>query len=420
MIKKWFWLAAWCFVTPQLQAQICPEANYTLTTMEELNSFSQLGCDSVLGRLEVLPTPNSSYTNDEITNLSGLRHLRDVGEYMQISNNRALKNVDELINLQRVYTTINLVNNENLENIDGLVNVRSSFGLTLSNNTNLQNIDGIRNLGGLTRIYIGGSDQITDLRGLANIALVSQELVITDNASLETLSGLENLTGVGELIRINNNPSLADCRAIGSLPVLAENNPTTPEVVIGDNAEGCNSPDEILQAMASTATDILRLGVETPIADEVYSGVSLIRGWAVASEGIDRVDIYFDDTFFQSAPYGGKRQDVSNVFPDVEDAIESGFALAFNYSNFATGAHSMRVEVVTKSGRILKRTVDFEVTKFHKNFIGKADDVDIDNASCVIAESKVQLIDALIDGEIYDISMRWRTADQDFQIMEIR
>ena len=420
MLHKYFWLGVLCFLTPQLHAEICPETHYTLTTMEELNSFGQLGCTSVRGRLEVLPTPNSNFTNDEITNLSGLRHLRDVGGFMQISNNRALKNVDELINLQSVYTSISFFNNENLENIDGLVNLQSSYGLTLSNNTNLQNIDGIRNLRGLKSIYIGGSDQITDLRGLASVASVSQELTITYNASLDTLSGLENLTEVGQLLRINHNPSLADCRAIGSLPVLAEDNPATPEVVIGDNAEGCNSPDEILQAMASTPTDILRLGVETPVADEVYSGVSLIRGWAVANEGIDRVDIYFGDTFFQSAPYGGKRQDVANVFPDVEDAIESGFALAFNYSSLAIGAHSMRVEVVTKSGRVLERTVDFEVTKFHKNFIGKADNVDIDNASCVIAESKVQLIDALIDGEIYDISMRWRTADQDFQIMEIR
>lgn len=420
MIKHYFWLAALCFVSPQLHADICPETNYTLTTMAELNLFGQLGCTKVRGYLEVRPSPGSNYTNDEITNLSGLRHLREVGGFMQISNNRALRNVDELINLESVYTSIALINNENLENIDGLANLRSSYGLTLSNNTNLQNIDGIRNLRGPKNIYVGGSDLITDLRGLAGITSIFQELTITYNASLETLSGLENLTEVGQRIRINQNPSLTDCRAIGSLPVLAQDIPVTTEVVIGDNAEGCNSPEEILQAMASVDTNTFRLGIETPAAGEVYSGVGLVRGWAVATEGIDRVDIYFDDIFFQSAPYGGNRQDVANIFSEVDDAIESGFALAFNYSNLDVGGHVMRVEVATKSGRVLLREVDFEVTKFHKNFIGEADDVDIGNASCVIEEGKLQLIDALIDGEIYDISMKWRTADQDFQIMELR
>jgi hypothetical protein len=57
----------------------------------------------------------------------------------------------------------------------------------------------------------------------------------------------------------------------------------------------------------------------------------------VAEEGISKVDIYIDGNFFQSAPYGGKRDDVGSVFPEINDSDQSGFALAFNFSDLSDG-----------------------------------------------------------------------------------
>ena len=66
--------------------------------------------------------------------------------------------------------------------------------------------------------------------------------------------------------------------------------------------------------------ETLRLSIETPADGQVYSGIGTFQGWAVAQEGIDRVDLYVDGAFFQSAPYGGARVDVGNVFPDVPNS----------------------------------------------------------------------------------------------------
>ena len=164
----------------------------------------------------------------------------------------------------------------------------------------------------------------------------------------------------------------------------------------------------------------LRLSLEGPKANESYSGLGTLRGWAVAEEGIDYVEIYIDDVFFQNAPYGGKRLDVGNIFPEVEGSSDSGYALAFNYSNLSEGSHTIKAVAVTNSGRQIEKTSGISVAKFHKDFIRPSDEVDLNSASCSVSDSEISVIDALIDGRVYDVSMKWRSSDQGFEIYEIR
>ena len=48
----------------------------------------------------------------------------------------------------------------------------------------------------------------------------------------------------------------------------------------------------------------------------VASGVSNIRGWAIASEGVSAVEIFIDGELAFEIPYGGERKDVENTYPD--------------------------------------------------------------------------------------------------------
>ena len=172
------------------------------------------------------------------------------------------------------------------------------------------------------------------------------------------------------------------------------------------------------QAVAEEAT--LRLLIEGPKSGESYSGIGTLRGWAVAEEGIDYVEIYIDGAFYQNAPYGGRRGDVGNIFPEIEGSKDSGFALAFNYSNLSAGNHTLKAVAVTDGGRQLEQTSQFSVTKFHKNYIRPTDDVNLNSASCSLRNDEISVIDALIDGRVYDMSMKWRSSDQGFEIYEIR
>ena len=62
----------------------------------------------------------------------------------------------------------------------------------------------------------------------------------------------------------------------------------------------------LLFSWRTVSADIL-LTVEAPINSNIYSGVDGIYGWALATSGIDRVELYIDGVFQENLPYGAKR-----------------------------------------------------------------------------------------------------------------
>ena len=166
--------------------------------------------------------------------------------------------------------------------------------------------------------------------------------------------------------------------------------------------------------------DTLELILEEPAAGSVYSGVGNLRGWSVATVGIDRIEIWFDGVYAFDAPYGGARGDVGNIFPDIDNSSSSGFSLAWNYSNMAPGEHVIKARAYNKNGQFTENSSTFTVTRFHKPFLGAGDQVDLSEAQCSVSDSQISLGDAVMDGKVYDILLDWRTAAQDFQIIEIR
>ena len=166
--------------------------------------------------------------------------------------------------------------------------------------------------------------------------------------------------------------------------------------------------------------DTFRLSLEEPVAGSVYSGVGNLRGWSVATVGIDRIEIWFDGVYAFDAPYGGARGDVGNIFPDIDNSSQSGFSLAWNYSNMAPGEHVITARAYNQNGQFTESSSTFTVTRFHKPFLGAGDQVDLSEAQCSVSDSQISLGDAVMDGKVYDILLDWRTAAQDFQIIEIR
>ena len=62
----------------------------------------------------------------------------------------------------------------------------------------------------------------------------------------------------------------------------------------------------------------------------------------------------------------------------------------------------------------------FSVARFDTSFIADPDGVDVSAAQCVVNDSKLDLIDVLIEGAPADIRLEWRTASQGFEIIEVR
>ena len=164
----------------------------------------------------------------------------------------------------------------------------------------------------------------------------------------------------------------------------------------------------------------MRIALEEPVIDSVYSGIGNLRGWAIASDGIEKVEVWIDGAYAFDTPYGGARGDVGNAFPEIVGASDSGFSLAWNYNNMSIGAHTMTARAYDRSGQSVDSTAAFTVARFDKPFLQADDQVSLTDAQCSVSGSQISLQDALMDGKIYDILLDWRTATQGFEMIEIR
>lgn len=81
--------------------------------------------------------------------------------------------------------------------------------------------------------------------------------------------------------------------------------------------------------------------------NDVTSGLS-ISGWAIARDGIDRVEVLLDDARVGQAYCGMRRQDLAATFPDWEQALLGGFAYSVPRKLLKTGLHKVGIRVFGK------------------------------------------------------------------------
>ena len=166
--------------------------------------------------------------------------------------------------------------------------------------------------------------------------------------------------------------------------------------------------------------EVLRLTLEEPLNSETHMGIGNLRGWAVASSGITKVEVLVDGVYVYDAPYGGQRGDVGGAFSEIEDSDKSGFSLAYNYSALSAGEHTVTVVAHSELGDTEQKSATFNVVKFAKNFISDPDAVNLNGATCSVAGDAVKLYDAFFDDVLYDVTLKWRKPGQGFEIIDIR
>lgn len=170
---------------------------------------------------------------------------------------------------------------------------------------------------------------------------------------------------------------------------------------------------------APTPESVLRVALEEPVEGQVHTGVGNLRGWAVATEGVTRVEILIDGVPAFDAPYGGARGDVGGAFPDIADSSQSGFSLAFNYSELRAGPHTITAVAHDGLNAIVESSANFEVVRFAE-FIQGEGAVNLSGGSCVVSSDEVSIVDAVINNTPYNLLLKWRTAEQGFEVVEIR
>ena len=176
--------------------------------------------------------------------------------------------------------------------------------------------------------------------------------------------------------------------------------------------------DDIVAGESSD--EVFRVSLEEPVDGQIHMGVGNLRGWAVSNEDIARIEILIDGIPRPDAPYGGNRTDVGNVFPDIAKSSQSGFSLAFNYSALSFGQHTITATAHTTDGKTLESSATFEVVRFDREFIPGYDAVDLTNSALTSTGNEITITDVVVDGVVHDLTLKWRPAEQGFEIIEIR
>ena len=164
----------------------------------------------------------------------------------------------------------------------------------------------------------------------------------------------------------------------------------------------------------------VQISLEEPAGQGVYTGVSNLRGWAVAESGIVRVEAYIDGNYAFNIPMGGSRVDVGNAFPDYPDSKLAGFSMAYNYKNLPEGQHEIEVVAVSNDGNTSTASAQFQVKKFVGDFIGAKSQFALKSASDVFVQGDNLVVrGATVEGEPWDITMSFDTATQGLEITSI-
>jgi hypothetical protein len=175
-------------------------------------------------------------------------------------------------------------------------------------------------------------------------------------------------------------------------------------------------------AHADLNTEItVNLEEPKPVEEAAYSGISNLRGWAVAPSGIERIEIYIDGDYAFDVPMGGARGDVGAAYPDYVGSDKSGFSMAFNYKKLPPGTYSMTAKALANDGDYNEATVSFTTTRFISTYIAQPTDIDFTSTEQVyVGERAFQLKGVTIEGKKWDIGFIWDRATQGMEMMSIQ
>ena len=164
---------------------------------------------------------------------------------------------------------------------------------------------------------------------------------------------------------------------------------------------------------------------ESPVANAVAAGVALIRGWAfdtVTGATIASVQFFIDGVLDTDVTCCSVRDDVLGAFPQFPPANtrNSGWGFTKNWGNETSGAHSVRVEIMSTSGEVFSATRTITVVK--PGDFTFLDQFTLSGASAAIVGQQVQLTGVQIRDAAsqatatVDTAHTWQPPSQQFEL----
>lgn len=249
-----------------------------LENLEEVTQFIRIAenpsLTSIQGLSNLSISSSETYVriedNPSLLSLQGLNGIT-MAHTLIISGSHMLVDLSGLDNLIEISSNLEVYNNERLKNFEGLNSLTTvgDYGIDIYINPALESFNGLENLATIGNSYISNNIALTNIEALGNLISSAGACGIVNSPLLTSLHGLENLTSVNALFFAADD-LLTDISAISNIdtsslynlvihgcPELAicdypniclYLNIQSNEAIIYDNAPGCSSRQEILQA----------------------------------------------------------------------------------------------------------------------------------------------------------------------------
>jgi beta-N-acetylglucosaminidase len=124
---------------------------------------------------------------------------------------------------------------------------------------------------------------------------------------------------------------------------------------IGNDGSTTSKSAQIYKLANSTSSMSPMACIDTPSDGTFYKsqpGQVYVAGWSLNAFGVQKVQVYFDNSYEGDANIGGQRSDVNNVYPGYTGGANSGFGYNLNLSNISDGAHTISVKSIGNDGNV--------------------------------------------------------------------
>ena len=110
--------------------------------------------------------------------------------------------------------------------------------------------------------------------------------------------------------------------------------------------------------------------MENPVQDHELTGDFFIKGYALSTVGISKVEVYLDGVLNGTADYGIKRDDIGKKYNDVyPDAYNSGFT--YKFKGASDGEHYLTIKAIDKDGNEQLTSASIIISNEKKLVMGK-------------------------------------------------
>ena len=165
-----------------------------------------------------------------------------------------------------------------------------------------------------------------------------------------------------------------------------------------------------------------KVAIEAPADGGVVSGVSVVRGWAIASSGIEIVEMFVNGRYHSDIPIGGKRIDIKDAHPAVTDSLRSGFSSpAFNFNSLGSGEHTISIRATSSNGYQLIEETAFRVEPLSIETIQEGEYPSLEAANVAVSGEQELTVSGieLQGGRLRNARLQWSPAVQGFEIASV-